>query len=395
MGTQDNNSILGDNLTHSVKSVKSNKSRSKKSEPIVNVDSDDISLSQLELMANKRKLKKKTESGASVAEEQPIDTPSVKKKASSTSSSSTSNLSTATDKKKKREKVVQKESKNDITRREKQDLLFKYNELNVKGRWSTMKLDMNNTLDEIRNEYERISNAIQNKRSVAFFKRMLLLGVQGMEMVNTKFDPFGVDLDGWSESMGYSVENQEYDEVLSELFEKYKGKSNMSPEVRLLFYVISSAAMFTISKKISKLDSTNGFANFIGNMMGQQTPQPQMYQQQQQPQMYQQQQQPPQMYQNGYQPVYNQAGVYPNFTQNIPEASESTVDEGPSRLRGPTDGGIDIDNILKTMKERKKEKEQQSKEQQRSETTDDVFKNIALNTQKRGRGRPKKIVVTK
>ena len=82
-------------------------------------------------------------------------------------------------------------------------------------------LKLKQFIDEIKNEYERVRNEIQTERSVAFFKRMLLLGVQGIEMMNTKFDPLGVDLDGWSEAMGYSLENQEYDEVMAELYEKY------------------------------------------------------------------------------------------------------------------------------------------------------------------------------
>ena len=108
---------------------------------------------------------------------------------------------------------------------------------------------MNNSLDEIRNEHERVRNEIQTERSVAFFKRMLLLGVQGIEMLNNRFDPLGVDLDGWSGAMGYSMENQEYDEVMAELYEKYKGRGQMSPEMKLIFMIISSATMFTISKK--------------------------------------------------------------------------------------------------------------------------------------------------
>jgi hypothetical protein len=63
----------------------------------------------------------------------------------------------------------------------------KFNKLNIKGKWSSLHLDMNCTLDEIRNEFERVRNEISNERSVAFFKRMLLLGVQGIEMMNIQF----------------------------------------------------------------------------------------------------------------------------------------------------------------------------------------------------------------
>jgi hypothetical protein len=282
---------------------------------------------------------------------------------------------------------------------------------------------MNCTLDEIRNEFERIKSEISSERNVAFFKRMLLLGVQGIEMLNTKFDPVGVDLDGWSEAMGYSMENQEYDEVMAELYEKYKGRGQMSPELRFIFMIFSSATMFTISKKISKLDTNSAITSLLGGLMNkaptqqtnnQQTnnqQQQQQYQQQQyQQQQYQQQQYQQQMYNQQQQQLYQQrqqTNTQPNIQANffqrasesvIPNASdlrnqtETSEDALPSKMNAPNTNyispdGIDIDNILKTMNERKKEKEISKKEI--TETSDDIFKNIPINMQKK-RGRPKK-----
>jgi len=177
---------------------------------------------------------------------------------------------------------------------------------------------------------------------------MLLLSVQGIEMMNTRFDPLGVDLDGWSEAMGYSLENQEYDEVMAELYEKYKGRGQMSPEVKLIFMIISSATMFTISKKITKMDTSNMFTNLLGNVLGNQ-----------------------------------QAHPIPHQPQNVYHHTETTED-GPSKLKEPMDN-IDINNILKTMNERKLEK------QGSDAVSEDVLKNINLNNGKKGRGRPKKI----
>jgi hypothetical protein len=241
---------------------------------------------------------------------------------------------------------------------------------------------MNSTLDDIKNEYERVKNEMQTERSVAFFKRMLLLGVQGVEMLNNKFDPVGVDLDGWSEAMGYSMENQEYDEVMAELYEKYKGRGQMSPEVKLIFMIISSATMFTISKKITKMDSSNAFASFIGNLVGSKNNQqvPQQQYQQQVPQQY--QQQVPQQYQQQYQ---QQQIVLENYKRDA--ITETTDDGMPSKMKDPDNiqDDIDLNNILRTMRERKNEKERQEV----TETTDDILKSIPM-AQKRGRGRPKK-----
>ena len=373
---------------------------SKKQKSKAQLESEDISLSQLELMANKKKIAKPVDNisivskkFSSLQEENDNNyyKKSIRKNSISNSSSSSSDDSKQ---KRKKEKLVSRENQNDAIRKEKSEYLFKFNKLNIKGKWSSLRLDMNCTLDEIRNECERIKNEISSERSVAFFKRMLLLGVQGIEMMNTKFDPLGVDLDGWSEAMGYSMENQEYDEVMAELYEKYKGKGQMSPELRLVFMIISSATMFTISKKISKLDTSSMMTSLLGGLMNKL---PQQQQQQQQQNFYQQQQQhqqQQQQQQNFYQPnFYQQANenvMLPNPSQLRRNKSETTEDLGPSKMNNPNNNyispdGIDIDNILKTMNERKMEKEQENV----TETSDDILKSIPMNMQKK-RGRPKK-----
>jgi hypothetical protein len=67
--------------------------------------------------------------------------------------------------------------------------------------------------------------------------------------------------------------------------------------------------------------------------------------------------------------------------------TETTEDARPSKMKDPEifQDDVDLDNILKTMKERKREKERQ----EITETSDDILKSIPM-TQKRGRGRPKK-----
>ena len=380
----------------SIKSTKKSSLGSKKSSKKVSnkidIESDDISLTQLELLANKKKLNAPDQ--VSIIEKkdssiEEVKRPKVSVKTSSSSVSSSSSSSDSTKNKLRKEKVVQRENRNDSIRKEKSEFLCKFNKINVKGKWSSLKLDMNCSLDEIRNEYERVRNEIQTERSVGFFKRMLLLGVQGIEMMNNRFDPLGVDLDGWSEAMGYSMENQEYDEVMAELYEKYKGRGQMSPEVKLIFMIISSATMFTISKKITKMDSSNAFASLIGNLVGknngnQATPPNQYTQEYSQNQQYNQQQY------NQHQQQYNQQYIpnpseLNNYRKDV--ITETTDDIMPSKMKDPGNiqDDIDLNNILKTMKERKREKERQ----EITETSDDILKSIQMN-QKRGRGRPRK-----
>ena len=266
------------------------------------------------------------------------------------------------DHRKEKARLVNKENRIDSIRIEKSEFLYKFNKLNANGKFSSLRLDMGNSLDEIRNEYERIKNEIQTDRSVAFLKRMLLLGVQGVEMMNTKFDPLGVDLDGWSESLGYSLENQEYDEVMAELYEKYKGRGQMSPEMKMLFMIISSATMFTITKKITKMESSNPFKNFIGSFVG-----------------------------GNQMPVQNQQQFQETYMSERQTMRSETTDDGPSKLKDPNLNGNDIDlnDILKKMNQKKQEKEKQLQKQLETESSDDLFKSIPLSQGKK-RGRPRK-----
>jgi hypothetical protein len=68
--------------------------------------------------------------------------------------------------------------------------------------------------------------------------------------VNNKFDPFDVKLDGWSESIHESVDD--YDDIFEELHHKYKSKSKMAPELKLLFSLGGSAFMFHLTNTMFK-----------------------------------------------------------------------------------------------------------------------------------------------
>lgn len=390
----DNNLSLDKNSISSIKSSK--RSKTVASQPAVHdAQSIDISMTQLEMLANKQKLNKKSPE-VSVADllsekvtEQVGDTSNrkevvTKKTTIAKKSSSEMNLRTTTDdssyekhKQRKREKVASRENRNEEIRRQKSEYLYKFNKLNAKGKWSSLRLDMECTLDEIRNEVERVQNEIQTERSVAFFKRMLLMGVQGVEWLNNRFDPLGVDLDGWSEAIGYSLDtDQEYDEVLAELYEKYKGRGKMSPEMKLMFMLVGSATMFTISKKITSMDNTNAIKSMLGGLMSAQG-NAQMNAHMQQQSM--QQQMP-----SGW------GGAHIPSPQELQrQESDTTEDRMPSRLNGPPDThSVELNNIMKTMNERKREKE--AIQDINKSDSDEVFKSIAMTVPKRKRGRPRK-----
>ncbi|NBP00210.1 MAG: hypothetical protein EBU90_08805, partial [Proteobacteria bacterium] len=178
----DSISLPADRKTDRSNQSKSNRSnRSNRSKQIsVPVESEDISLSQLELMANKKKLNKKSEvsvselvsKGNEDKKTQPSPNPNHETKSSSSIGTISSDTKSE-DRKRRDVRKVQRENNNDYIRKEKAEYLYKLDKLAQRGRSRAIKLDMNNSLDEIRNEYERISNDMKTERSVAFFKRRM------------------------------------------------------------------------------------------------------------------------------------------------------------------------------------------------------------------------------
>jgi hypothetical protein len=84
---------------------------------------------------------------------------------------------------------------------------------------------------------------------------MLVACITGLEFLNEKFDPFDLELDGWSQNMMENVED--YDGVFEELYNKYKTKVNVAPEVKLVLMVGGSAMMFHLTKSMTKAFTPN------------------------------------------------------------------------------------------------------------------------------------------
>jgi hypothetical protein len=133
---------------------------------------------------------------------------------------------------------------------EKADLLNKIARLMKKGIQSSARLTIYSNVEDIRTEFKRMSYSIEVDQSIKFQRRMLIACVSGIEFLNKKFDPFDLELDGWSENIMESQED--YDTVFEELFAKYRSKVNVAPEIKLMFMVGGSAMMFHLSKSMFK-----------------------------------------------------------------------------------------------------------------------------------------------
>ena len=181
-------------------------------------------------------------------------------------------------------------------KKEKTDYLNKLQRLEAKGFPVSRKYTMDNSVDEIKNEYFRLVDARQLETSIKFQRQMLMGAITGMEWLNGRFDPFDIKLEGWSESVHENVED--FDEIFEELYDKYKDRGKMSPEMRLIMAVGGSGFMCHVSNTFfrSKMPSMDdvlkknpelarqmaaaaaqgagpGFGNFMGMAMGVQPPQ--------------------------------------------------------------------------------------------------------------------------
>ena len=131
--------------------------------------------------------------------------------------------------------LEQKMSKEELLR-EKFSYLRKLETLEKKGVELSKKYTMDSSLQEMQGEYETIMEEKVKQNSVKFQGNMLMAIINGIEFLNGKFDPFDIKLDGWSEQVQENI--NDYDDVFSELYEKYKSKASMAPEIKLLFQLL-------------------------------------------------------------------------------------------------------------------------------------------------------------
>lgn len=249
-------------------------------------------------------------------------------------------------------------------RKKKMELLNRLNRLESKGYSLTKRFTMDNTHEEIQQEHDRLVDAKNLEASLRFQRQCMMGVVTGAEFLNSKFNPFDWELDGWSESVHENIED--FDEVFEELYDKYKGRGNMPPEAKLMMSLVGSGFMFHMSNSFFRSKMSNmtpedifrnnpqlarqfaaaaaqqagpGFGNFMGAAMGVPQQMPMSSQ--------------PQMPMNGTSPgPFYQASNGLSGSPPIPQAPPSMVSQPSSsgarrEMRGPSG----VDDILKTFQE--------------------------------------------
>lgn len=142
---------------------------------------------------------------------------------------------------------------------EKRDLLQKLKRLRDQKVQITRDYGMQSNINDMRNEYDVIRKNMQVEGSIKFQRKVLVALTSGMEFLNNKYDPFNVELNGWSETIMESI--TDYDHIFERLHEKYKGSATMPPEFELIMAIAGSAFTFHLSNTFFKKSMGDALKN--------------------------------------------------------------------------------------------------------------------------------------
>ena len=203
--------------------------------PKVKSKSSKFSADDFQNFVNSSKVKSKKEESDKDSDEESEsesdDSCSVSVDSESDSESDTSSIDNKVDKKKT-----------------KQEILIKLMSLEKKGIELTKKFSMSSKLSDLQFELDMHTKQAEIDVSIKFQQKVLMAAVTGLEFANKRFDPLGAKLDGWSESVMDNLDD--YDAVFAKLYEKYKERADLPPELHLLVTLAGSAFMFHVTKSL-------------------------------------------------------------------------------------------------------------------------------------------------
>ena len=132
-------------------------------------------------------------------------------------------------------------------RRKKRLMLKKMEEWYAKGQLNgNFNYTMDSTYEEVEDEYETVMEDKRKKDSIKLQGWWFMTFINSIEYGNAAFNPFDLNLDGWGEQVSDDIDS--YEDIFSELHDKYKG-GKMAPELSLLLRVGFSAAVLNFSNK--------------------------------------------------------------------------------------------------------------------------------------------------
>jgi len=146
--------------------------------------------------------------------------------------------------------------------KEKFHLLRRLEKLEKDGYKLSKQYTIESSYSEMKSEYDSFEEDKRKKNAIAFQAKSLLFCIQGLEWANSIMNPFDIDIDGLSSEIEDHIENKDYEGVFEELYEKYKTKSNLPPELKLIFMLGGTTAMYVGRKKLMK---SSGLGDIFSN----------------------------------------------------------------------------------------------------------------------------------
>jgi hypothetical protein len=157
----------------------------------------------------------------------------------------------------------QEMTQNEIYAR-KEELLIELEKLEEKGIKIDTKYNIQSDIFEMERTYLRLKNKKEQSSAIKLMKKVLMGIVSGTEYINQKFNRENIDLDGWAENVLINI--SDYDEIFEELYDKYKTKFAIAPEIKLFMTLIGSAFTFHMSKVLaSKFSNSQPSINKSNN----------------------------------------------------------------------------------------------------------------------------------
>lgn len=145
-------------------------------------------------------------------------------------------------------------------RRKKRLMIKKLEEWGEKGQHKHLSsFNMDSNYEEVEDEYEGALEEKRKKDAIKLQGWWFTTVINTLEYGNALINPFDLNLDGWGEQISDDLDS--YEEIFSELHDKYKG-GKMAPEVSLLLRVGFSAAVVNMSNKMLS-SATPGFNDVI------------------------------------------------------------------------------------------------------------------------------------
>lgn len=162
---------------------------------------------------------------------------------SSPSSGSVSSNSTSSSRKREAKEFNARKRHEEIMQ-EKFVMLTRISKMSRDGITARKKFSMKDDINDIRFECYRMTREKNSQSAIKTMHMVLITIATIVEKANGAFNPFNLNLNGFSQNMMLSV--SDYDDSLEEIHHKWSGKTYMGPEMSIMFTFITSAIFFHV-----------------------------------------------------------------------------------------------------------------------------------------------------